>query len=119
MLLRRARATLQFRRASASSDLISTALWKWATASSSRAATSGSTPRSAVRLRVVGPDFNRLLKMGNGLIDLPAARQGQTPVEVGRRVVGLDFNRLLEMGNGLIDLPAARQGQAQLLWASA
>ena len=60
-------------------------------------------------LRVVGLDFQGLLVMGDGLVDLSAAGQTLAEVVVGLGVVGLDFQGLLEMGDGLVDLSAAGQ----------
>ena len=47
--------------------------------------------------------------MGNGLVELSAARQNYAEIVVGLRDVGLDFNRFLEMSNGFVDLSAACQ----------
>ena len=62
-----------------------------------------------VGLGVVGLDFQRLLIMGDGRVDLSALRHGNAEVIVGLGVVGLDFQRLLIMGDGRIDLSASRQ----------
>ena len=67
----------------------------------------------------VGVDFQGLLVMGDGLVDLSAAGQGHAEVVMGFRVVGLDFQGLLVMGDGLVDLLTAGQTLPRLLWASA
>ena len=56
--------------------------------------------------------------MGDRLVDLSAAGQGDAEVVVGIRIVGLDFQGLLVMGNGLVDPSVAGQGVPRLLWAS-
>ena len=61
-------------------------------------------------LRVVGLDFQGLAVMGDGLVDLSAAGQGDAEVVVGLGVVGLDFQGLAVLGDGLVDLSAAGQG---------
>ena len=52
--------------------------------------------------------------MGDGLVDLPAAGQGEAEVVVGLGETGVDFQGLPVMGDGLVDLSAAeprpRQG---------
>ena len=58
----------------------------------------------------VGLDFQGLAVMGDGLVELSAAGQGDAEVVVGCSVVGLDFQGLAVMGDGLVDLSAAGQG---------
>ena len=64
-------------------------------------------------LRVVGLDFQGLLVMGDGLVDLSAAGQHEPEVVVGFGVVGLDFQGLAVMGDGLVDLLLGRPGRCQ------
>ena len=69
-------------------------------------------------LGVVGLDFQGLLVMGDGLVDLSAAGQSHAEVVVGLGVVGLDFQGLLVMGDGLVDLSRGRPRRTpRLLWA--
>ena len=64
---------------------------------------------------VVGPDFQRLLVVGDGLVNLSAAGQSHTEVVVGLREVGLDCHRLLEMGDGFVDPSAAGQSHTEVV----
>ena len=66
-------------------------------------------------LGVVGLDFQGLPVMGDGLVDLSAAGQGDAEVVVGLGVVGLDFQGLPVMGDGLVDLSAAGQGDSEVV----
>ena len=70
-------------------------------------------------LRVVGLDFQGLAVMGDGLVHLSAAGQGEAEVVVGLGVVGLDFQGLAVMGDGLVELSAPGQSLPRLMWASA
>ena len=74
-------------------------------------------PRLLWAFSVVGLDFQGLPVMGDRLVDLSAAGQGDSEVVVGLGVVGLDFQGLAVMGDGLVDLSAAGQDGAEVVWA--
>ena len=67
---------------------------------------------------VVGLDFQRLLVMGDGHVNLSAASQGVAEVVVGLGVVGIDFQRLLVMGDGQSTCPRPARALPRLLWAT-
>ena len=52
--------------------------------------------------------------MGDGLVELPAAGQGDAQVALGLGELGLNSQGLPVMGDGLLDLPAAGQDVAQV-----
>ena len=66
-------------------------------------------------LRVVGLDFQGLPVLGNGLLDLSAAGQGEAEVVVGHGVVGLDIQGLAVLGDGFVDLSAVGQRVAEVV----
>ena len=57
--------------------------------------------------------------MGDGLVDLAPAGQGEAQVVVGIRIVGLDFQGPAVLGDGLVEQSAVDEGGPRLLWASA
>ena len=63
----------------------------------------------------VGLDFQGLLVMGDGLVELSAAGQGKAEVDMGLGEVGLDFQGLAVMGDGLVDLPATSQNGCKVV----
>ena len=87
-------------------------------ASSTSSAAGQSQAEVVVGLGVVGLDFQGLLVMGDGLVDLPEAGQSHAEVVVGLRVVGLDFQGLPVMGDRpQSNRPRPARAKPRLLWA--
>ena len=69
----------------------------------------------AAGLRVVGPDFECPLKLGNGLVGPVQAVKGAAKVVVSLGVVGVDSDRLLKLGPRLVEAALGKQNGAKVV----
>ena len=62
-------------------------------------------PRLWRASRIIGLDFQGLLKMGDGLVPPPLLQQGEAEAVMGRGIVGLNLHGSLEVSDRLVHFP--------------